>query len=142
MYGCTTWTLTKDLEKKLDGNYRRMFHAVLNKSWKQHPTKQQLYCNLPPISQTIPVRRTRHADHCCWRNDELLSDVFPWTPTKGYTSVVRLTFISFVWTLDVQRAMADKDGYHRERESQKNPCCWLILMMMVILNRFCALVSF
>ena len=24
LYGCTTWTLTKRLEKKLDGNYTRM----------------------------------------------------------------------------------------------------------------------
>ena len=24
LYGCTTWTLTKKLEKKLDGNYTRM----------------------------------------------------------------------------------------------------------------------
>ena len=38
LYGCTTWTLTKRLEKKLDGNYTRMLRAVLNKSWRQHPT--------------------------------------------------------------------------------------------------------
>ena len=36
--GCTTWTLTKRLEK-LDGNYTRMLRAILNKSWQQHPTK-------------------------------------------------------------------------------------------------------
>ena len=30
LYGCTTWTLTKRLEKKLDGNYTRMLHAILN----------------------------------------------------------------------------------------------------------------
>ena len=34
---CTTWTLTKQLEKKLDGNYTRMLRAILNKSWRQHP---------------------------------------------------------------------------------------------------------
>ena len=39
LYGCTTWTLTKRLEKKLDGNYSRMLRAILNKSWRQHPTK-------------------------------------------------------------------------------------------------------
>ena len=39
LYGCTTWTLTNHLEKKLDGNYRRMLRAILNKSWRQHPTK-------------------------------------------------------------------------------------------------------
>ena len=43
LYGCTTWTLTKRLEKKLDGNYTRMLRAILNKSWQQHPTRHQLY---------------------------------------------------------------------------------------------------
>ena len=43
LYGCTTWTLTKRLEKKLDGNYTRMLRAILNKSWRQHPTRRQLY---------------------------------------------------------------------------------------------------
>ena len=38
-YGCTTWTLTKRLENKLDGNYTRMRRAILNKSWRQHPHK-------------------------------------------------------------------------------------------------------
>ena len=27
-YGCTTWTMTKRLEKKLDGNYTRMLRAI------------------------------------------------------------------------------------------------------------------
>ena len=43
LYGCTTWTLTKRLEKKLDGNYTRMLRAILNKSWQQPPTRHQLY---------------------------------------------------------------------------------------------------
>ncbi len=53
LYGCTTWTLTKRLEKKLDDNYTRMLRAILNKSWRQHPTRQQLYGHLPPITKTI-----------------------------------------------------------------------------------------
>ena len=61
LYECTTWTLTKRLEKKLDGNYTRMLRAILNKSWRQHPTRHQLYGHLPPITKTIQVRRTRHA---------------------------------------------------------------------------------
>ena len=80
LYGCTTWTLGKRLEKKLDGNYTRMPWAVLNKSWRQHPTKQQLYGHLPPISKTIEIRRTRHAGHCWRSKDELISDVLLWTP--------------------------------------------------------------
>ena len=64
LYGCTTWTLTKRLEKKLDGNYTRMPRAILNKSWQQHPTRHQLYNHLPPITKTIQVRWTTHAGHC------------------------------------------------------------------------------
>ena len=39
LYGCTTRTLTKRLEKKLDGNYTRMMRAILNNFWRQHPTR-------------------------------------------------------------------------------------------------------
>ena len=81
LYGCTTWTLTKRLEKKLDGNYTRMLRAILNKSWRQHPTRHQLYGHLPPITKTIQVRRTRHAGHCWRSRDELISDGLLWTPT-------------------------------------------------------------
>ena len=80
LYGCTTCTLTKRLEKKLDGNYTRMLWAILNKSWRQHPTRHQLYGHLPPITKTIQVRLTRHAGHCWRSRDELISDVLLWTP--------------------------------------------------------------
>ena len=83
LYGCTTWTLTKRLKKKLDGNYTRMLRAILNKSWWQHPTWHQLYGHLPPITKTIQVRRTRHARHCWRSKDELISDVLLWTPAYG-----------------------------------------------------------
>ena len=77
LYGCTTLTLTNWRKKKLDGNYTRMLRTILNKSWRQHPTKEQLYGYLPHIKKTIKVRRTRHAGHC-WRSDVLL-----WTPSHG-----------------------------------------------------------
>ena len=80
LYRCTTWTLTKWLEKKLDSNYTRMLQAILNKSWWQHPTKHQLYGHLPPITKTIQVRWTRHAGHCWRSRDELISDVLLWIP--------------------------------------------------------------
>ena len=38
-YGCTTWTLRKRHEKKLDGNYTRMLREILNKSWQATPHK-------------------------------------------------------------------------------------------------------
>ena len=56
--GITTWTLTKCIEKKLDGNYTKMLRAVLNKSWRQHPSKKQLYVHQTPILKTVQIRRT------------------------------------------------------------------------------------
>ena len=83
LYGCTTWTLTKQLEKKLDGNYTRMLQAILNNSWWQHPTRHQLDGYLVPVTKTIQVWRNRHAGQCWRSRDELISDVLLWNPTYG-----------------------------------------------------------
>ena len=40
LYGCTSWTRTKPLRKKLDKNYSRILCAVLNKFFKHQPSKQ------------------------------------------------------------------------------------------------------
>ena len=85
LYGCTIWTLTNRMKKKLDGIYKRMLQAILNKSWKQHPTKQQLYDHLPSITKTIKIRRTRHAWHCWRSRDELVRYVFLKTCRKQWT---------------------------------------------------------
>ena len=53
LYGCTTWTLTKRMEIKLDGNYTRMLRALLNKSWRQHPHK----------AATVRSPTTHHEDY-------------------------------------------------------------------------------
>ena len=89
LYGFTTWTLTKRLEKKLDGNYTRILRAISRKSWWQHPTKHQLYGHLPPITKTLQVRPTRHAGHCWRSRDELIRDVLQWTPTYGRAKASR-----------------------------------------------------
>ena len=77
------------MEKKLDGNYTRILRAILNTSWRQHSTKQQIYGHLPPITKTIKVRRTRHAGHCWRSRDELISDVLLWTPAHTRTKAGR-----------------------------------------------------
>ena len=125
LYGCTTRTLTKRLEKKLDGNYTRMLQAILNKSWRQHPTRHQLYGHLPPITKTIQVRRTRHAGHRWRSRDELISDVLLWTPTYGRAKAGR-TARTYIQQLcedtgcspeDLPEAMNDREKW---RERVKN----------------------
>ena len=82
----TTWTLTKRMERKLDGNCTRMLWAVLNKSWRQHPTKQLLYRHLLPILRTIQIR---WAGHCWSSKGKLISDVLLWTPSHRRVRVGR-----------------------------------------------------
>ena len=118
LYGCTTWTLTKRLEKKLDGNYTRMLRAILNKSWRQHPTRHQLYGHQPPIMKTIQVRWTRHAGHCWRSRDELISDVLLWTPRAKARRPAR-TYIQQL--CDLPEGMNDREKW-RERVRDIREC--------------------
>ena len=90
LYGWTTWTLTKRMEKRLGGNSTRMLRAILNKSRRQYPTKQQLYSHQTPITKTIKIRPTRHAGHCWKSRDELIRDVLQWNPSHGQAKAVWL----------------------------------------------------
>ena len=139
LYGCTTRTLTKRLKKKLDGNYTRMLRAILNKSWRQHPTRHQLYGHLLPITKTIQVRRARLAGHC-WRcKDELISDVLLWTPAYGQAKAGRpaRTYIQQLCEdtgcspEDLPKTMNDSEKW---RESVRDirasgMVCWWLLML-------------
>ena len=104
LYGCTIWTPIKHLTKKLDINHTRMLLAVLNKSWKQHPTKQQLYDHLLPILQRIHEKLARCAGPCWGSKDKIISDILQWIHTKDTLVLAdkqKLTFISSVQTLGI-----------------------------------------
>ena len=128
LYGCTTLTLTKRLKKKLDGNY-----TILNKSWRQHPTRHQLFGHLPPITKIIQVRRNRHAGQC-WRNkDELISNVLLWIPAYGQTKAGRppRTYIQQLCEYtgcspeDLPKAMNDWDKWwERVRDIRASGTTW------------------
>ena len=133
LYGGTTWTLTKRLEKKLDGNYTRMLRAILNKSWRQHPTRHQLYGHLPPITKIIQVRRTRHIGHGWRSKDELISDVLLGTPTYGRAKAGRpaRTYIQQLcedtWCSpeDLPEAMNDREKWReRVRDIRASGTTW------------------
>ena len=137
LYGCTTWTLIKRMAKKLDGNYTRMPWEILKKSWRQHPTKQQLYGHVLPIMKTIKVRRTRNAGHCWRSRDELISDVLLWTPSydrakagrPARTYIQQLCEDTGCSLGDLPEAMNDREGV---QEGQGYPCWWHDKMMMMI----------
>ena len=148
LYGCTTWTLTKQMEKKLDGNYTRMLQAILNKSWRQHPTKQHLSGHLPPIMKTIKIWQTRHAGQCWRSRDELISDVLLWTPSDGRAKAGRLaqTYIQQLCAdmgcspEDLPETMDDREGWReRVRDIRADGTTWwwwwwwLIIIMIIII---------
>ena len=133
LYGCTTWMLTKCMEKKLDGNYTRMLWAILIKSWKQHPTKQQLYGYLASIMKTIKARRTRHVGHCWRSKDELIRDILLWTPSQGQTKAGRpaRTYIQQLCAdmgcspENLLKAMGDREGWQeRVRDIHPDGATW------------------
>ena len=126
--GCTNWTLTKRLEKNLDGNYTRMLRAISNKSLRQHHTRHQLYGHLPPITKTIQVRRTRHAGHCWRSKDELISDVLLWTPAYGRAKAGRpaRTYSSYARIRDI----ALKTCQRRWTIGRSGERWWWILLIL------------
>ena len=111
--------LTKHLEKNLYGNFTKMLHAYFNKSWKQHPTKLQLYSHRPLISQTIQVQQTTYVGHCWWSKDKLISDFLLLTPSQGYanfghptkTDIYQLSVDTGCRLEDLPSVMNNRDGW-------------------------------
>ena len=132
LYRCITWMLTKRIEKKFDGNYIRMLRVILNKSWRQHHTKQQLYGHLPLITKTIEVRQTRYVRHCWRSKDKLISDVLLWTPSHGWANARRpaRTYSSSVPIQDValktchKQWTIERGGQERVRDIRADGPTW------------------
>ena len=126
------------MKKTLDGNYIRMLRAILNKSSRQHPTKQQLYGHLTPIMKTIQVRWTRHAGHCWRSKNELISDILLWNPTHGRAKAGRSARIYIQqicadtgYSLeDLLGAMDHRDGWW---ERVREICTDKMMMMMMMI---------
>ena len=98
-----------------------MLRAILNKFWRQHPTKQQLYGHLPPITKSIKIWWTRHAGHRWRSRDELIRDVLLWTPShdrakagrRAQTYVQKLCVDTGCDPEDLPEAMDDRVGGER-----------------------------
>ena len=98
-----------------------MLQAILNKSWRQHPTKQHLYGHLPPITKTIQIRRTRHAGHRWRSRDELISDILLRTSSHrrakagwpARTYIQQLCVDTGCSPEDLPEAMNDREGWRQ-----------------------------
>ena len=117
LYCGTTWIWTKCLEKKVDGNCSKMLRIVLNKSWKQHPTKQQLATPTSHL-KNHPNTVNKHVGHNLRSKDELgwpaktyiywlsadigyhLEDL-PWTTVKKIWAVSTLWLMMMMMMIDM-----------------------------------------
>ena len=118
-----------------------MLRAVLIKSWRQHPTKQQLHGHLPPITKTILVRRTRHAGHCWRSKDEFIRDELLRTPSHERAKFGRLarTYIQQLCAdtgcslKDLSRAIDDRDRWwEKVREIRASSATWWLLLLHLV----------
>ena len=110
-----------------------MLRAILNKSWKQHPTKQLLYDHRTTIMKTIKVRWTKHAEHCWRSGDELISNLLLWTNSHGWakagqparTYIQQLCANTGCSLEDLPGAMDNRDGWQeRIRDIYADGATW------------------
>ena len=94
LYGCTTWTLTEYSDKKLDGNYSKMLHVIVNKSWKQYSPKTAAVQSPTSHLTNYPSK----TDKTGLITAGFISDVFRWIPTHRHTSVDRQIYHCIIVT--------------------------------------------
>ena len=83
LYGGKTWTLTKSLEKSINGTCTRLLKTVFNVSWSDHLTNRKFYDNLPKVTEKIRERRLKLAGNCVRHSEEVASNLFLWKPSHG-----------------------------------------------------------
>ena len=118
-------------------------HAVLDKSWKQHVTKQWMYGHLPSILQTKHVLLGTARE-----SKDVLMDSYTWTHQCWPTS--KNLHLSAVCWLEELPSVADRD----RGENQRNPFCWCTLIIIhffffffflhidYIMNVICSIIDF
>ena len=123
LYGSETWSLTRKLEKHLDGTYTRLLRRVKNLSWRDHPTKDLIYGSLRPISLVLRAKRVQFAGHCLRASSEVISSLVLWKPRLEKQRSRKLTFTDTVCRdtglnfSDLENAMRDRDSWRQRVES-------------------------
>ena len=117
LHGSETWTLSTRQHQRLDGTYTRLLMRVKNISWKRHPTIQQIYGDLPRVSQLIKARRLQFAGHCFRASKEVVSSFILWKPKpngrrrNGLTYPDVLSRDSGISQSELGGAMGDRDTW-------------------------------
>ena len=115
LYGCTTWTLTKRMEKRrqLPKNATSNIEPVLEAA----PHKAAVIRPLTSHHENYPNYTTRYAGHCWRSRDELISDIVLWIPSHERSKAGRLARI-FIQQLCIDTVYSLEDlperGWRRD----------------------------
>merc|ERR1712048_1553818 len=92
LYGSETWTLSKKLERRLDGTYTRLLMRAQNLSWKRHPSISDIYGNLSRVSALVQSRRVQFTGHCYRAKNEVISSLLLWKSSSDHARGRKLSF--------------------------------------------------
>ena len=138
LYGCTTWTQTKWMEKKawwlLHKNVASNIELVLE------TTPNKAAAVRPPNThrENYQIRRTRHAGHCWRSRDEFISDVLQWTPLHGRAKAAQpaRTYIQQLCVYmgcspeDLPESMDNREGWRERARDIRADTRDMMMMMM------------
>ena len=119
LYGSETWTLSRKLEKRLDGTYTRLLMRAQNISWGRHASVSDIYGNLLHVSALVRSRRVQFAGHCFRAKSETISSLLLWKSSSDKARGRKLSFPEVISrdtsirTEDLGTAMLDKDVWRR-----------------------------
>ena len=82
LYNAVTWTMTNGLTTKLDGCYTRLLRFCLDYKWSDRIRNNELYKELPSVSNRLLERKLRFVGHCQRAKDQPISDLLLWDHSK------------------------------------------------------------
>ena len=130
LYSCEAWAMTVQLERSLNGTYTRMLRKALNIHWSSHTRNEELYGDLPAVSDKVASRRLQLAGHC-YRHPELTTQkLVLWEPKHGHRNRGRpkTTYVDTLWrdtgtteANEIGSLMADRECWRRHVKSRLRP---------------------
>ena len=112
-----TWTLTQTTQRRLDGPYTNLLRRVQNINWAEHATKENIYGNLPSISDTLMRRRLQFAGHYLRAESEVISTLLLWDQSlpirnRNRTYPQMLSRDSGIEVGELSQAVRDRAVWH------------------------------
>ena len=90
------------------------------------PPTKQVYDHLPPISKTVQDRRTKHAEHCWWTKDELMSGLL-----YGLVCIDMVVLVAFISCLQnlASREPVRSDGRYGRMARIKRTRFFMLMLI-------------